>query len=116
MTAAGVGITPLRAIMEDLPAETDVDVLYRARTAADLVLRDELDDLAAARPHTRVRKLVGSRAAHPMSPESLTGLLPDGAAAEVFVCGPDGFTRVVTDSFTRIGVRPGRVHTETFQM
>lgn len=116
LVAAGVGIAPLRAILEDLDRDTEVDVLYRARMPDDLVLRGEIDDLAASRPSTRVHYLVGSRAAYPMTPESLTSLVPDITTAEVFVCGPDGFTELVAASTTRLGTRPEQIHAETFHL
>ena len=39
LVAAGVGITPLRALLEDLPAHADVVVIVRASTVADIVHR-----------------------------------------------------------------------------
>jgi ferredoxin-NADP reductase len=50
LLAGGVGITPLRALFESLPAApSDLTLLYRARTAQDLALRTELEAIAAAR-------------------------------------------------------------------
>ena len=42
LIAAGVGVTPLRALLEDLPAHADVVVIIRASTVADIVHRDEI--------------------------------------------------------------------------
>ncbi|RAJ55355.1 putative ferric reductase [Streptomyces sp. PsTaAH-130] len=44
LIAAGVGITPLRALFETLPGE--VTLLYRARSAQDLALGRELEAIA----------------------------------------------------------------------
>ena len=43
LVAGGIGITPVRALMQE--ADGDVVVLYRALTADDLVLRDEIEKL-----------------------------------------------------------------------
>ncbi len=45
LIAGGVGITPLRALFETLPA-TDITLLYRASSQADLVLTEELSTIA----------------------------------------------------------------------
>ena len=47
LIAGGVGVTPIRALLEELPAP--VTVLYRVRDEADAVLLRELQDLARAR-------------------------------------------------------------------
>src|SRR5581483_1686954 len=41
LIGGGSGITPLRALLEAFPAETDVRVLYRARGPEDLMLKAE---------------------------------------------------------------------------
>ena len=58
--AAGVGITPVRALLEDLPAGVDVVVVVRASTPADLVHRDEVAALVRQR-RGRLQEIVGSR-------------------------------------------------------
>ena len=58
--AAGVGITPVRALLEDLPAGVDVVVVVRASTPADLVHRDEVATLVRQR-RGRLQEIVGSR-------------------------------------------------------
>ena len=48
--AGGIGITPLRAMLEDMPAgHGDLSLIYRAARREDLVFRAELDALAAER-------------------------------------------------------------------
>jgi len=42
LIGAGVGITPLRALLEDLPASVDATVVVRASKPDDIVLRHEL--------------------------------------------------------------------------
>ena len=50
LVGAGAGITPIRALFETIPGNPgDVTLIYRARHVDDLVLRGELDAIAAAR-------------------------------------------------------------------
>ena len=50
LIAGGVGITPIRALLEDMPGGPgDIAVVYRALGEEDVILRAELDELAARR-------------------------------------------------------------------
>ena len=59
LLAGGVGITPLRAMFSTLPGP--VTLVYRASSERDIVFRDELDAIAAARG-AKVYYVIGSRA------------------------------------------------------
>ncbi len=88
LLAGGVGITPLRAIFATLPGH--VTLIYRASSERDIVFRDELDAIAAARGAT-VHYLVGSRAeigGDPLSPRVLRSLVPGLDEQDAYVCGP----------------------------
>ncbi|MBI4939296.1 MAG: ferric reductase-like transmembrane domain-containing protein, partial [Actinobacteria bacterium] len=62
LLASGIGITPLRALLEALPAAPgDITLIYRARDTTDLVHQHELDTLAATHGH-RVYYVLGPRA------------------------------------------------------
>ncbi|MEV4711605.1 hypothetical protein [Micromonospora sp. NPDC049374] len=89
LIAGGIGITPIRALLEDPELTGDVVVLYRARTPADAVLIGELRNLVQARG-ARLHLLTGRTAdgSQPFSPESLRGLVPDIAERDVYLCGP----------------------------
>src|SRR4029077_13554546 len=67
LVAGGIGITPLRALLEELAPRARVTLLYRARTTLALVFRRELDTLAEGR-HVVVRYLVGRRDELPADP------------------------------------------------
>lgn len=117
LVAAGVGITPIRAIFEALPQYPgDVTLVFRASTAADLVLRGELDQLAA-RTGARVHYLVGPRgseAASWLRRDRLRLLVPDLRGHDVFICGPDGFTETVSTELHAAGVPRRHIHHESF--
>ena len=49
LIGAGVGITPLRALLEDLPPSVDVTVIVRGSTQEEIVHRDEVAALTAQR-------------------------------------------------------------------
>ncbi len=113
LVGAGVGSTPIRAILEDLPADADVVVVLRASDREGLVLHDEIRRHVAARGG-RLHALVGPREHVPLDAAGLRTIVPDLADRDVFVCGPDGFTASVAEAATSAGVPPTRIHHESF--
>ena len=117
LIGGGVGITPLRALFETLPAgATDITVLYRINRVEDIVLRAELDDLAARR-HAKVHYLVGPPkhgANDHLSPQRLRALVPDVAERDVFLCGPEPMMEAARVALRQAGVPARHVHSESF--
>ena len=113
LIGAGVGITPLRALLEDLPASVDVTVLIRASTPEDIVHRDEVADLVRQRGG-QFHEVIGSRHRVRIDAATLRRLIPDIAASDVYICGPKGFNELVIAATTRLGVHRDRIHQEAF--
>ena len=114
LVAGGVGITPIRALLDDLPHDARVDLLYRAPKREALVLREELEAFAARRPGLRVRYLVGNRRDYPVHAKALVWLVPDIAASDIYVCGPTALVDAVVESAHVLGMPADRVHHEAF--
>jgi predicted ferric reductase len=113
LIAAGVGITPLRALLEDLPGDTDIVVIVRASTVADVVHRAEIAALVEHRAG-RLHELIGSRHKVRLNARTLRHLVPDVADRDVFVCGPAGFDAEVITAAEKLGVSADQIHIESF--
>jgi predicted ferric reductase len=113
MIGAGVGVTPLRALLEDLPMQVDTVMLVRASDERSLVLRDELRTLIKLRG-ARLHELLGPRRHTQMDAYSLAALVPDIERRDVFICGPTGFTASVLRAVRALGVPAERIHYEEF--
>ena len=113
LIAAGVGITPIRAMLEDLPASANVTVLVRASRAEDIVHAEEMKSLVAAR-EGHYYEILGSRDEANFDDSTLSSLIYDITAHDIFVCGPAGFTDAVVASTRRLGVPHAQVHHESF--
>ena len=117
LIGGGIGITPIRALMEDMAG--DVVVLYRVLSDDDALLRDELDAIARERG-TRLLVIAGDHATPEggrlLSPDHLREIVPDIAERQVYLCGPPAMTEALERNVRRADV-PGRlVHTEKFAL
>jgi predicted ferric reductase len=124
MLACGIGITPLLALLGELPYRSgEATLIYRARNESEVAFRGELDWLARQRG-VRVAYLFGPRAerpswlpawlAHVDDAAALRRMVPDIARSHVYLCGPDVWTDAARAAARSAGVDPERLHTERF--
>jgi ferredoxin-NADP reductase len=117
LIAGGIGITPLRALFETLPARPgDLTLIYRASDDSDLIFRRELEHLARQRG-ARLWLLTGSRidlGGDPLTPAALAAHVPGLTRHDVYLCGPDGMTAGVARSLRAAGVPRRQIHHESF--
>jgi predicted ferric reductase len=125
LIAAGIGVTPMRALLEALPARAgDLTLLYRAPSEEHFTFRAELDELARTRG-VRVFYLPGHRvpgrrswlpvtAEHLDDAEALLNLVPDIALHDVYVCGADTWMDAVRAAALDAGVPAAHIHSERF--
>ncbi|MBN0048454.1 ferredoxin reductase family protein [Streptomyces actuosus] len=117
LIAGGAGITPLRALFETLPgAPGDLTLLYRARTADELALRDELEEIADARGARLLYAVNSPEGRRPtVTAKALRRILPDIARHDVYLCGPPGLAEESYAALREAGVPHRRIHHESFE-
>lgn len=113
LIAGGVGVTPIRALLEELPRGGEIDIVWRASSEADLMLRDEMQALAKWHG-ARLHYLVGSRRQVNIDVRTLRDLLPHLEDSDVFVCGPEAVIEQAVRACTALGVPKHRIHDEAF--
>ncbi|GAA2393607.1 ferredoxin reductase family protein [Dactylosporangium salmoneum] len=124
MLACGIGVTPLLALLGELPfAPGQATLVYRARSEAEIAFRGELDWLARHRgvrvvyllgPRARRASWLPASAAGLTDAEALRRVAPHIAGADVYLCGPDAWTTAAEAAARTAGTAPQRIHTEQF--
>jgi predicted ferric reductase len=116
LIAAGSGIAPVRAVLEELPP--GAVVIYRARDEVDVAFGQELDWLAQTR-HATIWYVIGRRdepeVRWTMSPDGLRKLVPDISHRDVYLCGPVAFVSETARILRRVRVRRRQIHTDPFE-
>jgi predicted ferric reductase len=118
LIAGGIGITPLRALLETLPGDRgDITLVYRVQRAQDFVFRQELERLALDRGiviHPIAGTDVGDDETDRLGVPALRRMVPDVADRDVYLCGPPGLVDALHRRLRRLGVPRGRIHAERF--
>jgi predicted ferric reductase len=116
LIAGGVGITPLRTLLETIEAPAGgLTLLYRASTERDVLFRRELDRLGERRG-ADIHYLVGDRYQDHLSSRSIETLVPDVVRRDVYVCGPPGMMERTLRSLRKLGVPKAQIHRERFEL
>ncbi len=121
LVAGGIGITPLRALAEQLAARKIESVLvFSNRGRKDIPFEKELAEL---------EKTGAFRTVHVLSEESewpgekgrvdaerLKRLVPDFAERDAFLCGPPPMMAALNAGLRRLGLPKKQVHFEAFSL
>ena len=115
LIAGGVGIAPVRSLMEDFGPEAEPIVIYRARRQAEIVHLDELEALAETR-NGRIITVVGPtknlRDGNPLDPDVMRRLVPDVSERIAVVCGSQPMINAAYDCLYECGIEPEDIHFE----
>jgi predicted ferric reductase len=116
LIAGGIGVTPIRALLEEVTGPTIV--IYRVRSVPDAVLLPELEALAR-RNGAELRVLAGRTGEGdppipPFDAQNLAAMVPDIVHRDVYVCGPPPMTEAVLIGLRELGLPRGQIHAERF--
>ncbi|MEI7798083.1 MAG: ferredoxin reductase family protein [Actinomycetes bacterium] len=114
LVGGGVGITPIRAMIEDLPPHTSVDLIYRTSRTEDLIMKAELEALCDKKG-IRLHLMAGSRSIYPLDAKALKSLIYNVRDAEFYVCGPSTLTDAIKKAALDLKMPASRVHHEIFE-
>lgn len=113
LIGGGIGITPLRALLEEFPDDAQIDLIYRVVREEDLALKSELDEIEES-DQIKIHYLIGTPEKFPMQAQDLLKLVPHIAQCDVFVCGPSGLAKILRHAVEGLGVPSEKFHHEAF--
>ena len=118
LIAGGIGITPLRALLETLPTRSgDLTLIYRVQRPEDFVFRAEIDDLVRSRGivvHPIAGTDIGDDETDRLGIPALRRLVPDIAERDVYLCGPPALVDALHRRLRHLRVPAHRIHSERF--
>lgn len=119
MIAGGIGITPLRAMIEELtPKQTDIMLLYAIKSSQDMVFKTELENFQKQNPNLKIIYIMSTP--EPgfetgfVDKEKVARLVPDFLNREVFLCGPPPMMKAVSKTLMEMGLAKQFIHYEKF--
>lgn len=121
LIAGGIGITPLRSLLEQLiNKKKDVTLLYANQTPNDIVFRHELSTLEKEKN----AKVIHIMSADPtfsgekgyIDAERILRLVPDVASRDIYLCGPPPMIKAVRASLYSLGVPNSQINFELFSL
>ncbi|MEH0547711.1 ferredoxin reductase family protein [Streptomyces sp. B21-105] len=113
LIAGGVGVTPIRALLEEIHGHAVV--IYRVAGERDAVLYDELHQLALTKG-AELHLVTGPPVPDRLAPRELSALVPDIAQRDVFLCGPPPMMNAVLGTLRELGVPRPQIHFERFSL
>ncbi|MEU5276310.1 ferredoxin reductase family protein [Streptomyces asoensis] len=113
LIAGGVGVTPIRALLEEIHGHAVV--VYRVAGERDAVLYDELRELAVAKG-AELHLITGPPVPDRLAPRELAALVPDIAQRDVFLCGPPPMMNAVLGTLRALDVPKPQIHFERFSL
>ncbi|MDQ1024168.1 putative ferric reductase [Streptomyces umbrinus] len=113
LIAGGVGVTPIRALLEEVQGHAVV--IYRVSTDREAVLYDELRELAQAKG-AELHLVSGPVSPDKLAPHELVRLVPDIGDRDVFLCGPPPMMNAVLGSLRELNVPKQQIHFERFSL
>ena len=118
LVGGGIGLAPLRALLEALPGGPgDIALVFRG-SSSQALFASELEKLASERG-AAVHLVLGRRPScclrhDPLSAWRLQALVPDVAQRDVYVCGPPGMMEATRQALRGARVPRRRIHIERF--
>jgi predicted ferric reductase len=117
--AGGIGITPIRAMLEGLGSSArDAIIIHAVKTPRDRTLSSELKSIAnntGAKIHYiySEKAPLGNNCRH-IDVALLKQLVPDPQSRAVALCGPPPMMDAVEKELIKFGINKSNIHTERF--
>lgn len=119
--AGGIGITPIRAMLEDLgDSNKDMILLYSNKSPAEHIFANELEELSKQHDFKIINiyadeKIAGEEVGR-LDQAMLARLVPDLKERDVFLCGPPPMMNALKVALSNLGLPKKQFHWERFAL
>jgi glycine betaine catabolism B len=120
--SGGIGITPLRSILRyivDRKLPTDVKMLYANKTEADIVYKDELEQMQQQDRniwigHVLTREPDWKGLKGHVNAQMIKEQIPDYLDRVFYICGPPGMNAALSKELKALGMPDDKIKLEDF--
>ena len=119
LIAGGIGITPIRSIIEEQTKNNkDIILLYANKTQQDIAFKQELENFSI----NKVVNVLSEETNLPGSEfelgrideEKIKRIVPDYKERDAYICGPEPMMKAIVSSLISLGVPKKQIHFERF--
>jgi predicted ferric reductase len=119
LIAGGIGITPIRSIIEEQTKNNkNIILLYANKTQQDIAFKQELENFSI----NKVVNVLSEETSLPGSEfelgrideEKIKRLVPDYKERDAYICGPEPMMKAIVSSLISLGVPKKQIHFERF--
>lgn len=117
--AGGIGITPIRAMIElNAIDKADMVLIYGSRTEKDITFKAEFDEILLRCPTLKIFHILGTPTPGYengfINKDKIVRLIPDFFDREVFLCGPPIMMKLTVKNLKELGFDNSHMHYEKF--
>lgn len=118
--AGGIGITPIRTLIEQTAGVYDITLLYTNKNSSEIALKKELDNLSA-KHHFPITYIITQEEHYKgekgrIDAEKIQRLVPDVTTRDIFICGPVPMMEGIKQVLLSVGVTSSQIHYEKFSL
>lgn len=113
--AGGVGITPIRSLIEEFSKKNiDIKLLYSNKSEREIIFQNELDGYAKGNK-LKINYFISDRGQR-ITKEAIAKYVKDYKDREIYLCGPEGFMDAVLQMLKELKVEEKYIHYEKFSL
>lgn len=119
--AGGIGVTPLRSLIEEgIKSDDDAILVWSNKASVDEIYQTELPSFEASSKLRIIRffsreKKSGFQSGR-MTADIISQLIPDVKERSIYICGPGKFIVELEKDLLQSGIASGQIHTEKFSL
>ena len=119
LIAGGVGIAPIRSLLEYFHSSRDVVLLYGNRNQKDIIFEKELNDFAGE--EVKIFQVLSDEPTWNgekgrIDEEKIRRLAPDYLERDIFLCGPPAMMMAARQTLLKMGVKKDKIYFEKFSL